>query len=854
MKNLRLLSIVLVSLFLINVSNIAQDTKTTISGKVMDTSTNESVIGANVYIKGTTVGTVTDLDGSFKFSTTTQGDQTIVISSIGMTTIEKTVNLTGTAVDFGKVSMESDAVGLAEVMVFADVAIDRRTPVAVSNVTPETIEAKLGAQEFPEILKSTPGVYATKQGGAFGDSRINIRGFNARYVAVMINGVPVNDMENNWVYWSNWAGLSDVTRSMQVQRGLGASKVAIPSVGGTINILTKTTDAEKGGSAFVATGDNNYMKAGVTLSSGLTENGWATTLSLSRATGDGWVDGTQFESSSYFLNISKLINDNHRLSFTLFGAPQWHGQRSYKMDISTYKDPTINSIKYNSNWGYKNGQVYHISKNFYHKPKAILNHFWKVNERINVSTAAYVSLGTGGGTGPLGDNKFYQDEYLREGQPDIDRIVDENIANGADGATTILRSSANNHFWTGILPQIKYSADWYTISGGLDIRYYVGQHYREVVDLLGGDYYLDNEDINNPNRAAYIGDKVDYYNDGVVGWYGGFGQGEVVYGDLSAFLSAAVSNKSYTRVEYFLEEHDGNGAKSNTYNFLGYSVKGGANYNITENHNAYLNAGYFTNPPDFRTVFYNYTNDANADAPNEKLLSFELGYGYRSSWINANLNLYYTQWKDKARVISYLDADRNEYFGNLTGIDATHKGVELDVKVKPISKLEVTAMGSIGDWRWDKDLLDVPFFDDGQNLIDTRSVFIKDVHVGDAAQTTAALGLNYEFVSGVSIGADYNYYDRLFANFSPENRDQVPGEGQSNPDAWQMPSYHMLDANLRFRFDVGQNKATLIFNMNNLLDTEYITDAEDGSAHDWATSQVFYGWGRSWRVSLKFEF
>lgn len=54
------------------------------------------------------------------------------------------------------------------------------------------------------------------------------------------------------IYWSNWAGLSDVTRSMQVQRGLGASKVAAPSVGGSINIVTNTIDANKGG--FVSYG------------------------------------------------------------------------------------------------------------------------------------------------------------------------------------------------------------------------------------------------------------------------------------------------------------------------------------------------------------------------------------------------------------------------------------------------------------------------------------------------------------------------------------------------------------------------------------------------------------------------
>ena len=51
----------------------------------------------------------------------------------------------------------------------------------------------------------------------FGDSKINVRGFEQNNIAVMINGVPVNDMETGWVYWSNWSGLADVTNKMQVQ-------------------------------------------------------------------------------------------------------------------------------------------------------------------------------------------------------------------------------------------------------------------------------------------------------------------------------------------------------------------------------------------------------------------------------------------------------------------------------------------------------------------------------------------------------------------------------------------------------------------------------------------------------------
>ena len=104
-------------------------------------------------------------------------------------------------------------------------------------------------------------------------------------------------------------------------------KLAVPSIGGTVNILSKTTDVEKGGSIFTAVGNDGYQKYGATVSTGLLDNGFAVTVSASKTKGDGYVDGTQFEGYNYFVNISKQINDNHKLSLTSFGAPQWHGQR-----------------------------------------------------------------------------------------------------------------------------------------------------------------------------------------------------------------------------------------------------------------------------------------------------------------------------------------------------------------------------------------------------------------------------------------------------------------------------------------------------------------------------------------------
>ncbi len=123
-----------------------------------------------------------------------------------------------------------------------DVAVERKTPIALSIITSQEVQLKVGNLEFPEIMNKTPGVYATKQGGGYGDSRISLRGFDQRNTSFLINGQPVNDMENGWVYWSNWAGLTDVASGIQIQRGLGASKLAVPSVGGTVSIFTKSAE------------------------------------------------------------------------------------------------------------------------------------------------------------------------------------------------------------------------------------------------------------------------------------------------------------------------------------------------------------------------------------------------------------------------------------------------------------------------------------------------------------------------------------------------------------------------------------------------------------------------------------
>ncbi len=824
--------------------------KGVITGTIVDGETKETLIGASIMVEGTTVGTITDFDGKFKL-TIEAGSNSIIISYIGF--VSKTMNVTlqeGQTKDLGHIELDIDAVGINEVMVLASVAKSRETPVAISTIQPVRIAEKLGTQEYPEILKSTPGVYATRQGGGFGDSRINVRGFDMVNTAVMINGIPVNDMENGWVYWSNWAGLSEVTRSIQVQRGLGASKLSIGSVGGTINIITKTTDAEKGGSFYTGIGNDGYRKSSLSLSTGLSENGWALTFLGAHSNGDGWADATWFESWSYFINISKRWDD-HILSFSATGAPQRHGQRSGTLTIEQVQNPG-NGLKYNPEWGYKDGQMLNIRKNFYHKPQMSLNHYWTISDKTLLGTSAYYSFGTGGGTGNYGENGSNIYTYKKDGQVDWDRIFNENVANGNGGSLAILRASRNDHNWMGLLSNLQHQINNnLEFSGGIDLRYYRGRHFREVIDLLGGEFILDDADKNDPDKIAREGDKIAYYNDGHVSWQGLFGQLEYLSGPLSAFFAASVSNTGYKRVDYFNYLDSDPAQETEWVNHQGFVIKGGANYNIDENHNVFANVGYFEKAPLFDGIFINFKNDINEGAKNEKVIAFELGYGYKSTKFSANVNAYYTNWRDKFFRQSIRTPDGESYSANIEGVNALHKGIELDFVWKPIKGLFVNGMASIADWRWQNDLNNVPVYDDNEILISNVDLYIEDLKVGDAAQTTLALGADYEIIDGLKIGLDYNYYADLYAQYDPTGRGDIDKKGVQ---PWKLPDFGLVDANLVYYFKIGDFDASIYGNVINLLNTEYISDADDGKDNDWKTARVFYGIGRTWSTGLKINF
>ena len=879
----------------------------TLKGMVVDAGTNEPLIGATVAVKGSTLGAITDVNGGFTLKVPNSG-VTIVFTYIGYK--EKQMDITGQGtIDLGSVALEHDAQMLQDVVVTSSIAIARKTPVAVSSVSMDFIEEKLGTQEFPEILKSTPGVHANKEGGGYGDSEIYMRGFGNENIAVMVNGVPMNDMEWGGVYWSNWAGLTDVTRTMQTQRGLGASKVSAPSVGGTINIITRSLDSEKGGTIAYSMGNDGMNKMLFSVSTGVSKSGWAMTLLGARTWGNGYVQGTDFEGYNYFLNISKRINDAHQLSLTAFGAPQKHYQRDGALTIADWqrveKVYGVKNYKYNSTYGFdNNGERQSAEYNVYHKPQISLNHQWQIDEKSSLSTVAYVSIGRGYGNSGQGNEDYgysYRDwngAYYGElqtkfrkadGTFDYGAIEDINAASEY-GSMLVMSQSKNYHNWYGLLSTYTTKfGEYFDFYGGVDFRYYKGTHTNEISDLFGGQYFMDStrgdvQAANNANAAnpawryqkLGVGDVVYRDYDGHVLQEGAFFQTEFNKDKLSAFVAGSLSNTTYWRYDRFY--YDKAHAKSDKISFLGFTAKGGANYNITDNHNVFFNLGYISRAPKFSYgAFMQATTShaINKDAKNEKVLSFELGYGFRNEWLSANVNAYYTKWLDKTMTKSGTMDNQTEYYMNMTGVNALHKGIELDVKITPLNWLELTGMFSLGDWKWDSNATGYAYDPYGNALTAegttttvgaadhaNAKINLKGVRVGGSAQTTAAIGATFKIGKSIRVGADWTYYGRNYAYYSLSGGNLSLGREVSVLDPWKIPAASQFDLNASYRFKIGKLNAILSGNVNNLLDYQYISKAFNPNTLSSSTLQeataeniyCYYAFGRTYSLRLKVNF
>jgi outer membrane cobalamin receptor len=741
---------------------IEQRVPTGVSGVVANES-GVPLVGANVIVEGTDLGSAADADGSYSIDLGA-GSYTLTASSIGYTSLSVNVEVKEDNVKLVNLVLTLDVLEMSALEVLASRA-GEKTPVAYTTVDKEEMEFRLGSQDIPMALSTTPSVYATQQGGGAGDARINVRGFNQRNVAVMINGVPQNDMENGWVYWSNWDGVADAAHSIQMQRGLSAVNLAAPSIGGTMNIITDPTAHTKGGKYKQEVGAGGFLKSTLNWNTGLINDKFALSGTVVRKTGDGVIDKTWTDAWAYYMGASYQANADNRFELYAIGAPQRHGQNLYKQNIGAYDADFAASVEgydetalgedgkfkdvgrfFNQNWSpissdYKGKQYWYMygarttdrhnpnflneRENFFHKPLVNLNHFMNINEKMNLSSVLYWSGGSGGGTGTYGriptmdadgvlggeDYKFYygRSPWTRDWNTLIDYnsgndsvvYVDKRAINREPGQSVgILRNSINRQNTYGLISKLNYEvSDELELQVGLDWRTAGIEHAREVRDLMGGEFYMDYADDNAPDGKRVGLGDIIAYHNSTTVDW----IGGFVQGNYTKDKLNLFGMGGLTSIKYSYQDHftvANEVIKSDA--IITSQFKGGAYYDIDNNVSIFGNVGYVEKPPIMDNVIY-YDGTVASDPANEKFISTEAGVNFQSENFAVKANVYDTNWKDRNLTKSVSTGEGSSGDTDvifLTGINQKHQGLEIEADTKLNDMLSLNAAVSLGTWKF----------------------------------------------------------------------------------------------------------------------------------------------------------
>lgn len=814
--------------------------KGNLSGKIEDSETKSPLSGVVVRITTTPLSATTDDLGFFEIKGVPFGKYKIDISHPDFVTVISEVDINEPNVNLQPVSLKKNT-GKDEQIEISAIMLD--------------LEDESKGQTVSELLNSSEDIFVSQAGYIFGSMFFKHRGYDSENNTVLINNSDLSDPENGRVTWSNWGGLNDAMRNKDVFYATSSNPYSYGSFGGLTYMNTNASEYRKQLKVSYSATNRTYRnRVMFTWATGALPNGWALTLSGSRRwSQEGYVDGTFYDAWSYFMAVEKKLGTKHRLAFTAFGAPTERGQAAGTV---LEANELTGSNYYNPNWGYQGGEKRNAKVKQFHEPVFILNHYWDMTPKTRLTTTLsytfgednWSSLNWYNAADPRPDYYRYLPSYY-PGDPATQSLITSQWANDPNVSqinwdrlyqinylSNLNGQSARYALENNITKASQFNFNTFlrkdfnphiTGTGGVNLKIYKGEHYKEMKDLLGSNYWLDldqyaqrdfpgdsstaQNDLNNPNRKIYVGDKYGYNYAAHINKLNVWGQAEFTY-DKFDFYAAL----SFTAVQYWRDGYMKNGrhpdnsyGKSTVYDFTNFGVKGGFTYKITGRHYASVNGFYQGRPPTFTNFFVSprVRDDVVPHIANEKVFGGDINYIVRYPWLKARATYYYTEFADANEITSFYHDDLNTYVNFImTGIGKFHQGLEFGAEIKATKTLSVIAVAALGEYRYNNRPETTIAFDNG-SLPDTSFItYLKNFYIPQTPQTALTLGLKYNYKFWF-FNVNGNYFDRGYVDTNPERRTQaaIMNLGYGDPLIKEITQQTMLKGGFTLDASIGKS-------------------------------------------------
>ena len=750
------------------------------------------------------------------------------------------------------------------------------------------------------IVNSNSNIYANEVGYLWSPVRFRYRAFNQKYNDVYINGALMNDAESGQFRYSQVGGLNNQTRSGEYSLPFEANNFSMPSMGGANNYNFRPSAMPIGNKAALSVANRNYTLRGMySYSSGLNDKGWAVAAALTYRWADrGYVEGTFYNSLSYFLGVEK-VTGNHSISFVTWGNPTERASQGASTDEMYW---IANDRYYNPYWGYQNGKKRNSRVINDFAPTALLTWDWKINDDMKLTTSLtgkysmYKStkLNYNNSDNPQPDywkvlpssyfNVWNEDDnsYRTESawdawnnaynwlslskvnrQIDFDRLYAANVSASQQGADAMyyIQAKHNNQLDFKLSSTLDMKLDdRQKLVMGMNLGTTKGMHYQTMDDMLGatqfhninyyalGKYDINSEqvqyDLNNPNAKVGDGDRFGYDYNILVDRADFWTTYSATLSRMHAFVSARLGGTLMQRDGKMRNglAKDNSYGKSGTARFLDGGGKIGLSFNLGMGNIIQLGAGYELRTPTAYTAFASpeINNDFVANLKNEKVLSAELGYSLNTSWVRANVNAYYSRIKDATEwQCFYFDNANSFSYVSLTGVEKEYYGVEYGLKFKITSAFSIQAVGTVSEAKYANDA-NVRYMLSTSGDYGNDICHLKGVREASTPLLAQSLTLSYSN-KGWFIDLTGNYYDHIYLSPSVYYRyDEIcehDNDGNAIvPDQLEGNGGFMLDASIGKLIRLKKGQLSINLTLTNILNNRDICTGGYEQSRDNLTS------------------
>ena len=802
-----------------------------VKGIIKDNDSRKPLKNVSVSIKNkTSFMFKTDESGVFNIQKLINGSYVLEIKLSGYEVQNFPIILTGKTIDLGTI------------LLYEDISEDQDLSI-ITLTDDELNDDTSSADNIAGLLQSSRDVYLRTTAFEFSPSFFRIRGLDSENGKLLINGIDMNKLYNGRPQWSNWGGLNDVLRNQEFSSGLTPSAYTFGGILGSTNINVRASEQRQGTRISYASSNRSYEHRFMfSHSSGMSENGWVYTIAASRRVGnEGFSEGSVYNANSFFLSLEKKFNDKHSINLTSITAFNRRG----KSAPQTQEVFDLKGIKYNSYWGSQEGNIRNSRIKEVSEPILMLNHYWNLDKNTSINTNISYQFGKIGnsridnngtkvdgntldGNGNpyivnLGasnpDPTYYQklpSYAIREGYSNIYGIQQNFVNNGQLNWNNLYNANLNpnnNGNSSYVLYEDRNDDTQFIINSILNkniseniilnakIQYtrLKSKNFAEIIDLLGGDGYLDtdsfadsfNEKQNNllnPLYIAGVGDKFKYNFNLFSNVLDGFAQLQFKYNKVDFYAAANVSRTSHQREGLYQNGGFENSSygKSEELSFIDFGAKTGLIYKLSGRHLFDVNAGYLTKAPNLRNSFSN-SRENNSTVDNlksENILSLDASYIFRGPIVQAKLTGYFIKVKD-ATEISFFFADGiggdNTAFVQeiLTGIDKNHFGVELGIEAQVTPTLKIKGATNLGQYTYDNNpnlylttenntrSLDAGFVNGRKDFGATN---LKNYRLAAGPQTAYSIGFEYRDPNYWFFSATANFFDNIYIDIAPLTR------------------------------------------------------------------------------------